>query len=178
MVRMAASRGIFTKIGRALGDSFLFCANINVLPGGEGTRESLLIPAQAAPAEIIVGQTVPRDTVRRDVVPRDGTVAAEAVSSLELERSVFDSSETEILSAAFAKAWAYVEFDPTLGMLETSERQSELARCLMAILKLGDCNPTSIANSAIVLMRRNQSRTLRTGIATGLGHPRREAVAR
>jgi hypothetical protein len=139
-----------------------------VLPGGEGTRESLLIPAQAAPAEIIV----------RHSVRRDATIAAEAVSSLELERSVFDSSETEILSTAFAKAWAYVEFDPTLGMLETNERQSELARCLMTILKLGDCNPTSIANSAIALMRRNQSRTLRTRTATGLVNSRPVTVAR
>lgn len=131
-----------------------------MLPGGEGTRESLLIPAQAAPAEITV----------RHTGHRDATVAAEAVSSLELERSVFDSSETEILSTAFAKAWAYVQFDPTLEILETNERQSELARCLMAILKLGDCNPTSIANSAIALMRRNQSRMLRTRVATGLAN--------
>jgi hypothetical protein len=127
-----------------------------------------LIAAQAASADIIVRHSVHRDAI----------VAAEAVSSLELERSVFDSSETEILSTAFAKAWAYVEFDPTLGMLETNERQSELARCLMAILKLGDCNPTSIANSAIALMRRNQSRSLRTRIATGLANPPRMTVAR
>jgi hypothetical protein len=127
-----------------------------------------LIPAQAVSAEIIV----------RHSVHRDATVAAEAVSSLELERSVFDSSETEILSTAFAKAWAYVEFDPTLGMLETSERQSELARCLMAILKLGDCNPTSIANSAIALMRRNQSRTFSTRMAPGLENSRRVTIAR
>ena len=146
----------------------MFCGSINVPPGGEGTRESLLIPAQAAHAEILV-----RHTARRDA-----TVAAEAVSSLELERSVFDSSETEILSTAFAKAWAYVEFDPTLGMLETNERQSELARCLMAILKLGDCNPTAIANSAIALMRRNQSRTSRTRIATRLGNSPRVTIAR
>jgi hypothetical protein len=146
----------------------LFCANINLLPGGEGTRESHLIPAQAAPAEIIV----------RHSVRRDASVAAEAVSSLELERSVFDSSETDILSTAFARAWAYVEFDPTLGLLETDERQSELARCLMTILKLGDCNPTSIANSAIALMRRNQSRTLRSRLATGLGNSPRVTVAR
>ena len=137
-------------------------------PGGEGTRESLLIPAQAVPAEVFVRQKVRRDSV----------AAGEAVSSLELERSVFDSSETEILSAAFAKAWTYVEFDSTLGMLETDERQSELARCLMAILKLGDCNPTSIANSAIALMRKNHSRTLRTRVASGLGNSRRITVAR
>jgi len=138
------------------------------LPGDEGTRENLLIPVQAASAEVIV----------RHSVHRDATVAAEAVSSLELERSVFDSSETEILSTAFAKAWAYVEFDPTLGMLDTSERQSELARCLMAILKLGDCNPTSIANSAIALMRRNQSRTFRTRMAPGLENSQRVTIAR
>jgi hypothetical protein len=127
-----------------------------------------LIPAQAAPAEVTV-----RPSARRDAV-----AAAEAISSLELERSVFDSFETEILSAAFAKAWAYVEFDPTLGMLEACERQSELARCLMAILKLGDCNSTSIANSAIALMRKNQSRILRTRIASDLANHRRVAVAR
>jgi hypothetical protein len=100
------------------------------------------------------------------------------VSLLELERSVFDSSETEILSVAFAKAWGYVEFDPTLGMLDACERQSELARCLMAILKLGDSNPTSIANSAIALMRKNQSRILRARIVPSLANAGRLAVAR
>lgn len=133
-----------------------------------GSRENLLIPAQAGSAEVIVRQGMHHDAVS----------VAEAVSSLELERSIFDSSETEILSAAFAKAWSYVEFDPTLGMLEACERQSELARCLMAILKLGDCNPTSIANSAIALMRKNQSRVSRTRIASGVANSRRLAVAR
>ena len=124
-----------------------------------------MIPAEAASAEIIVAQSA------------RGEAAAEAVSSLELERSVFDSSETEILSAAFARAWAYVEFDPTLGMLDACERQSELARCLMAILKLGDSNPTSIANSAIGLMRKNQSRILRARMAPGVANSRRLVVA-
>lgn len=124
-----------------------------------------MIPAEAASAEIIVAQSA------------RGEAAAEAVSSLELERSVFDSSETEILSAAFARAWAYVEFDPTLGMLDACERQSELARCLMTILKLGDNNPTSIANSAIALMRKNQSRILRARMAPGVANSRRLVVA-
>jgi hypothetical protein len=142
-----------------------------------------LIPAQAVPAEVfvrqtVVPQTVVPQTVLRQTVRRDAAVAAEAVSSLELERSVFDSSETEILSAAFTKAWAYVEFDPTLAVLEAGERQSELARCVMAILKLGDCNPTSIANSAIALMRKNHSRISRTRITSGLTNSRRMAVAR
>ena len=132
------------------------------------TRESLLIPAQAASAEVIA-----RHSVRREAV-----AAAEAVSSLELERSVFDSCEIEILSAAFAKAWAYVELDPSLGMLDAGARQSELARCLMAILKLGDSNPTSIANSAIALMRKNHSRIFRARMAPGVTNSGRLAVAR
>jgi hypothetical protein len=127
-----------------------------------------LIPAQAVPAKVIV-----RHSVRREAV-----AAAEAVSSLELERSVFDSSETDILSLAFAKAWSYVEFDPTLVMLDADERQSELARYLMAILKLGDSNPTSIANSAIALMRKNHSRILRPRMASRVANTRRLAVAR
>lgn len=135
---------------------------------GVAEGETLLIPAQAELAEVSVRQTVHREAV----------AAADAVSLLELERSVFDSSETEILSAAFAKAWAYVEFDPTLGALQACERQSELARCLMAILKLGDYNPTSIANSAIALMRKNQSRILRTRIAADAANSPRVAVAR
>jgi hypothetical protein len=98
---------------------------------------------------------------------REPVAVADAVSSLELERSVFDSTETEILSTAFAKAWAYVEFDPTFGKIDERERQSELARSLMAILKLGESNPISIANSAIALMRKNQSRILRQPIIRG-----------
>jgi hypothetical protein len=78
------------------------------------------------------------------------------ITSLELERSVFDSDETRILSAAFEKAWAYVQFDPMLGVLEAWERQAELARCLMTLLKLGDNNPISLANSGIALLHRSQ----------------------
>ena len=81
----------------------------------------------------------------------------EAVTSLELERSFFDSAEIEILSTAFEKAWCFVEFDPLLSVLDASERQSELARCLMAVLKFGESsNPVSIANSGISLLRKNQ----------------------
>jgi hypothetical protein len=80
----------------------------------------------------------------------------DAVTSLELERSVFDSDDARILSAAFEKAWTYVQFDPMLGVLEAWERQSELARCLMALLKLGNDNPVSLANSAIALLRKVQ----------------------
>ena len=109
---------------------------------------------------------------------RETDHVAEAVSSLDLERSVFDSTETEILSRAFAKAWTYVEFDPTLGMLQVWERQAELARCLMAILKLGDSNPTSIANSAIALLKKSQSRILRRHVPRGLPNEDRIGAAR
>jgi hypothetical protein len=121
-----------------------------------GNRERPLAPARALSMHVLAGLTTHRDAV------------AEAVSSLELERSVFDSAETEILSAAFARAWAYVEFDPMFGMIDARERQSELARSLMAILKLGESNPISIANSAIALMRKNQSRILRQPIMRSL----------
>jgi len=119
-----------------------------LLVGDEGTMERLVTPTHAVSPE----------ASSRKAAVREAMPAGEAVSSLELERSVFDSAETEILSKAFAKAWTYVEFDPTLCMLEAFERQAELARCLMAVLKLGDSNPTSIANSAIALLRKSQSR--------------------
>jgi hypothetical protein len=48
----------------------------------------------------------------------------------------------------------------------------------MAILKLGDSNPTSIANSAIALMRKNQSRILRARMVPSLANSGRLAVAR
>jgi hypothetical protein len=76
------------------------------------------------------------------------------VTSLELGRDVFDSAETRILSAAFAKAWTYVQFDPTLAPLDDRERQSELARALMACLKVGETrDTTALANSGIALLR-------------------------
>jgi hypothetical protein len=90
------------------------------------------------------------------------------VTSLELERDVFDSAETRILSVAFAKAWAYVQFDPALAALDDSERQSELARGLMAILKFGETNPTSLANSGIALLRLSQRRRTKPRRASAL----------
>jgi hypothetical protein len=78
-------------------------------------------------------------------MPRDNL---EAVSSLEIERSVFDSGETQILSAVFEKAWAYVEFDPMLGLLEACERQSELARCPMALTAAMEASEVKPAQNA------------------------------
>ena len=92
----------------------------------------------------------------------------EPVTALELERSVFDSAETRILSTAFERAWAYVEFDPMLGILDVADRQAELARALMAILKIGETNPTSLANFSIALLRRG---------GRGQERPRRRAGA-
>jgi hypothetical protein len=78
----------------------------------------------------------------------------DTVTPLELQRSIFDSEETRILSAAFEKAWAYVQFDPALGALEEWERQSELARCLMTLLKLGNDDSVTLANSGIALLHK------------------------
>ena len=80
---------------------------------------------------------------------------------LDSGRNAFDSAETEVLSVAFEKAWAFVAFDPMLEALEASERQSQLARCLMALLKFGETDPTSLANSAIKMLRRNRQSGVR-----------------
>jgi hypothetical protein len=81
---------------------------------------------------------------------------------LDFNRGFFDSVETDILCAAFEKAWAFVESDPGLEGLEVSKRQSELARCVMALEKLGETNPTSLANAAIRMLhqRHAQKRSL------------------
>ena len=76
-------------------------------------------------------------------------------------RDFFDSAETEILSVAFEKAWAFVEFDLMLGVLDASERQSRLARCLMALLKQGETDSTPLANSAIKTLRRDRQSEVR-----------------
>jgi len=80
---------------------------------------------------------------------------------LDLGQDFFDSAETEILSMAFEKAWAFVEFDPLLGVLEASEKQSQLARCLMALLKLGETDPIALANSGIKMLRTNRQSKVR-----------------
>jgi hypothetical protein len=84
-----------------------------------------------------------------------------ATTPLNLGRDFFDSTETEILSTAFVKAWAFVEFDPMLGVLDASERQSRLARCLMSLLQLGETDPTPLANSGIKMLRRNRQSEVR-----------------
>ncbi len=81
------------------------------------------------------------------------------VSSVELERHVFDSAEARVLSTAFAKAWTYVETDPALAGLDASEWQSELARAMMTILKFGETDSTSLANSSIAVLRMNRKTT-------------------
>jgi hypothetical protein len=85
----------------------------------------------------------------------------ERTTALDSSGDFFDSAETEILSTAFAKAWAFVEFDPVLEVLKASERRFQLARCLMALLKLGKTDSTSLANSAIGILRRNLQRSVR-----------------
>jgi hypothetical protein len=81
----------------------------------------------------------------------------ESAIPLDLDRGFFDSAETDILCIAFEKAWAFVEFDPMLGVLEVANRRAELARCLMALQKLGETNPTWLANSAIRMLHQRQN---------------------
>jgi len=80
---------------------------------------------------------------------------------LSLGHHFFDSTETETLSTAFVKAWAFVEFDPMLALWDASERQAKLARCLMTLLKQGETDPTPLANSAIKMLRRNRQSEVR-----------------
>jgi hypothetical protein len=80
------------------------------------------------------------------------------MAALDLNDDYFDSVETDILSIAFEKAWAFVEFDPMLGAFEAANRRAELARCLMKLLKLGETNPMSLANKAIRLLRSGRRR--------------------
>jgi hypothetical protein len=80
---------------------------------------------------------------------------------LDLSQGFFDSAETKILSLAFEKAWAFVEFDPMLGGLEASVKRSQLARCLMTLLKGGETDSASLANSAIKMLRRNRQNGVR-----------------
>ena len=91
---------------------------------------------------------------------RKGTVMT-ITTPLNLGQGVFDSAETETLSTAFEKAWAFVEFDPMLALWNASERQAQLARCLMALLKQGETDPTPLANSAIKMLRRNRPSEVR-----------------
>jgi hypothetical protein len=89
----------------------------------------------------------------------------ETTTALDSSGDFFDSAEMEILSAAFDKAWAFVEFDPVLEVLKASERRSQLARCLMALLKLGKTDSTLLANSAIRILRRNLQKSVRASPA-------------
>jgi hypothetical protein len=68
-------------------------------------------------------------------------MTVETTTPLDLDRDFFDSAETEILSTAFEKAWAFVEFDPKLGGL----------RSVKATIRIG-----ALANGATEAWR-NQS---------------------
>jgi hypothetical protein len=92
--------------------------------------------------------------------------ALKSTIPLDLNHGYFDSVEIGILSIAFEKAWAFVEFDAMLGQVELPKRQSELARCLMRQLKLGETNPTSLANTAIRMLRRASCALIGPPIAT------------
>ena len=83
--------------------------------------------------------------------------ALKSTIPLDLNHGYFDSVEIDILSIAFEKAWAFVEFDAMLGQVEPPKRQSELARCLMRQLKLGETNPTSLANAAIRMLHQRHA---------------------
>jgi hypothetical protein len=101
----------------------------------------------------------------------------ESAIPLDLDRGFFDSAETDVLSIAFEKAWAFVEFDPMLGVLEVANRRAELARFLMAQLKLGETNPTWLANSAIRLLHQRHAQNKRVPQGSPVVEDRARLVA-
>jgi hypothetical protein len=52
-----------------------------------------------------------------------------------------------------------------LTLWDATEKQAQLARCLMALLKQGETDPTPLANSAIKMLRRNRQSEVRKGRA-------------
>jgi hypothetical protein len=48
--------------------------------------------------------------------------APESTIPPDLNHDYFDSVEIGVLSIAFEKAWAFVEFDPMLGQVELTKR--------------------------------------------------------
>jgi hypothetical protein len=71
------------------------------------------------------------------------------------DHEIFDSNDARVPE----RAWAFVESDPGLEGLAVAKRQSELARCLMALEKRGETNPTSLANAGIAMLRARHQRT-------------------
>jgi hypothetical protein len=67
----------------------------------------------------------------------------------------FDDAEIDLLSAAFQKAWPFVEFDFALEPLDARERQSALAASLMHLAKRHDWEVLPLANAAIFKLRNN-----------------------
>jgi hypothetical protein len=102
------------------------------------------------------------DYLRREInLTGSFMTSSKTTTPFNLGQYFFDSAETEVLSTAFVKAWAFVEFDPMLGDLNAAQRQSKLARCLMALLKQSETDPTSLGNSAIKMLRRNRQSEFR-----------------
>jgi hypothetical protein len=58
------------------------------------------------------------------------------------------------LSEAFHKAWAFVENDHALEVIDVSQRRSALAYCLLTMANQGETDVTRLANGAIMSLRR------------------------
>jgi len=66
----------------------------------------------------------------------------------------FDSEGIDLLSAAFRKAWIFVEHDFSLEPLNSDERRASLAACLMELSKREVWDEVRLANAAISSLRK------------------------
>ena len=89
--------------------------------------------------------------------------------------NAFDNEGIDLLSAAFRKAWIFVERDFSLEPLNSDERRSALASCLMELAKREEWDEVRLANAAISSLRKRvEARRLLT--ARGPVNPIRAAT--
>jgi hypothetical protein len=66
----------------------------------------------------------------------------------------FNPEIVSTLTAAFEKAWPFIERDALLSSIDIEERRSLLALSLMTMATHGERDPLRLANSAIGNLRR------------------------
>jgi hypothetical protein len=69
----------------------------------------------------------------------------------------FEPQEIQVLSAAFERAWDFIERSGDAGM-DMHESRASLARHVMAIARAGEMNPLRLTNAAIHRYRQQRVR--------------------
>ena len=68
----------------------------------------------------------------------------------------FEPQEIQVLSAAFERAWDFIEKSGDAG-LDMHEPRSSLARHVMAVARAGEKNPLRLTNAAIHRYRQQRA---------------------